>query len=135
MQGVPEKAIFRSLKVYTKILSSQCNLLAQIEEVQNKKYISSFCLCQFNTWIMEWILNQCQDKYKGQGWIWVLCLVWFQSYASISYGHIPPLFYFKLSNIQFRIRKNKIWYFSIIYCVIYNITELSMLEIISFFSF
>ena len=36
MEGVPEKAIFRSVKVYNKHLSSQCNLPAQIEEVQDK---------------------------------------------------------------------------------------------------
>ena len=33
---VPEKAIFRSVTVYNKNLSSQCNLNAQIEKVQDK---------------------------------------------------------------------------------------------------
>jgi hypothetical protein len=32
VEGVPEKAIFRSATVYNKNLSSQCNLLAQIEQ-------------------------------------------------------------------------------------------------------
>jgi hypothetical protein len=36
MEGVPEKAIFRLVTVNSKNLSSQCNLLAQIEEVQDK---------------------------------------------------------------------------------------------------
>jgi hypothetical protein len=34
--GVPEKAIFLSVAVHNKHLSSQCNLLAQIEQVQDK---------------------------------------------------------------------------------------------------
>jgi len=33
---VPEKVIFRSVTVYSKNLSSQCNLPAQIESVQDK---------------------------------------------------------------------------------------------------
>ena len=33
-----KKAIFRSVTVYDKNLSSQCNLLAQIEQVQDKYY-------------------------------------------------------------------------------------------------
>ena len=36
MTGVPEKAIFLSVAVHNKHLSSQCNLLAQIEQVQDK---------------------------------------------------------------------------------------------------
>ena len=38
MEGLPEKAIFRSVTVYTcnKILSSQCNFFPQIEQVQDK---------------------------------------------------------------------------------------------------
>jgi hypothetical protein len=32
--GVPEIVIFRSVTVYNKNLSSQCNLLAQIEEAE-----------------------------------------------------------------------------------------------------
>jgi len=34
--GVPEKAIFRSVKVYNKNVFSQCNLPAQIEQVQDE---------------------------------------------------------------------------------------------------
>ena len=33
--GVPEKVIFRSVTVYTKNASSQCNLSAQIKQVQD----------------------------------------------------------------------------------------------------
>ena len=36
MTEVPEKVIFRSVTVYNKNLSSQCNLPAQIESVQDK---------------------------------------------------------------------------------------------------
>ena len=32
------KAIFRSVTIYSKTLSSQCNLTAQIEQVQEKEY-------------------------------------------------------------------------------------------------
>jgi hypothetical protein len=44
--GVPEKAIFRSVPVYNKYLSSQCNLPAQVEQVQDKilNLISMFLL-------------------------------------------------------------------------------------------
>jgi hypothetical protein len=35
VEWVPEKAIFRSVTVYNTNLSSQCNLLAQIEQVQD----------------------------------------------------------------------------------------------------
>jgi len=35
MTGVPGKTIFRSVTVYNKNLSSQCNLPAQIEQVQD----------------------------------------------------------------------------------------------------
>jgi len=34
--GIPEKALFPSVTVYSKNLSSQCNLPAQIEQVQDK---------------------------------------------------------------------------------------------------
>jgi hypothetical protein len=41
--GVLEKAIFRSVPVYNKYLSSQCNLPAQVEQVQDKiKYHSYY---------------------------------------------------------------------------------------------
>ena len=36
MTGIPEKALFPSVTVYSKNLSSQCNLPAQIEQVQDK---------------------------------------------------------------------------------------------------
>ena len=36
MTGVPETAIFLSVAVYNKHFSSQCNLLAHIEQVQDK---------------------------------------------------------------------------------------------------
>jgi hypothetical protein len=36
VKEVPEKVIFQSVTVYNKNLSSQCNLPAQIESVQDK---------------------------------------------------------------------------------------------------
>ena len=39
MKGVPEQAIFRSLTVYNKQLFNQCKLLAQIEQVQDKRFL------------------------------------------------------------------------------------------------
>jgi hypothetical protein len=38
--GVPDKAIFRSVTEYNKDFSSQCNLSAQIEQMQDIKLIS-----------------------------------------------------------------------------------------------
>ena len=35
MEGVPEKAIFRSVTLYNNTLPGQCYLLAQIEQVQD----------------------------------------------------------------------------------------------------
>jgi len=40
VEGVQVKAIFQSVTVYNKNVSSQCNLLAQIEQVQDKKKVS-----------------------------------------------------------------------------------------------
>ena len=37
MTGEPEKAIFQSVTEYKKHLLSQCNLLVQIEQVQDKR--------------------------------------------------------------------------------------------------
>jgi hypothetical protein len=34
--GVPKKAVFRSVTVYNKILSRECRMPAQIEQVQDK---------------------------------------------------------------------------------------------------
>ena len=45
MTGVPEKAIFRSVTVYNKNLSSQYNLPAQIEQVQDKKLFQKLQPC------------------------------------------------------------------------------------------
>jgi len=45
VEGVPEKAIFRSVTVYNINSSSQCNLLAQIEQVQDNTY----CLRGYHT--------------------------------------------------------------------------------------
>ena len=41
MEGVPEKAIFRSVTVYNINSSSQCTLLAQIKQVQDNTYCLS----------------------------------------------------------------------------------------------
>ena len=42
MEGVPVKAIFRTVTVYNKNVSCQFNLLAQIEQVQDINHYSDY---------------------------------------------------------------------------------------------
>jgi hypothetical protein len=42
VEGVPEKAIFRTVTVYNKNVTCQFNLLAQIEQVQDINYYSDY---------------------------------------------------------------------------------------------